>query len=153
MSRTNPFTSLAAGLQPVSVAEEECLLPRVLPAGWIRHPNFPGPVFDCVSMTSELRGVRVLFSAGIEEDGRKWIHVSLSRADRIPSWEDVVAVKRIFIGDARFAYQVIPPQDEHYDITNSGAKGGRAGKVLHLFAPVEGEPPLPNFLRARGGTL
>jgi len=132
----------------VSEIEEEALLPRVLPAGWTRIPA-PGPAFDCHG-DGALRGLRVLVSVGVEEDGRKWMHVSLSRSGRVPSWEDVDAVKRLFVGDGRYAYQVIPPRADHYSLPDGP---GRFGKVLHLWAPLEGEPPLPNFLRARGGTL
>lgn len=136
-------------LKMIPEAEEEALLPRVIPDGWYRI-NAPGPSFICNSLTNPLRGVSVIFTASVEGDGRRWIHLSVSRPDRIPGWEDLSAVKRIFIGDERFAYQVIPPQREHYTLPD---RPGRSGKVLHLWAPVDGEPPLPNFLAARGGTL
>lgn len=132
-------------LQPIPEADEEALIPRILPAGWQRSDELP--VFDCHGI-GELRGVRVLFSAGVEDDGRVWLHVSLSRPNRCPSWEDCVAVKRIFIGDDRTAYQVIPPQRDYY---NCGLPG-RGQYVLHLWAPMDGTA-LPDFLRARGGTL
>jgi hypothetical protein len=136
--------------QMLSEVEEEALLPRVLPAGWVRL-EAAGPAFDCHGL-GELRGLRVLVSAGIEEDGRRWLHVSVSRPNRCPSWEDMDAVKRIFVGDHRVAYQVHPPRAEHYNALPAGG-GPRWGTVLHLWAPLEGEPPLPSFLRARGGTL
>lgn len=61
-------------------------------------------------------------------------------------------MKRIFIGDERVAYQVHPPRKDHYAAA-ALPPGPRVGTVLHLWAPLEGRPPLPNFLRARGGTL
>jgi hypothetical protein len=128
----------------LSEAEEESYLPRVLPVGWMRI-RAAGPAFDHVN------GLRVLVSAGVEEDGRKWLHVSASRPNRCPSWEDMDEVKRVFVGDARTAYQVHPPRQEHYNY--GSGRGPRVGTVLHLWAPLEGDPPLPNFLRARGGTL
>lgn len=130
-------------LRFLSEEEEESYLPAVLPAGWTRIPA-DGPAFQNVGGLGPLRGVRVLVSVSIEEDGRRWMHVSVSRPTRCPSWEDMDATKRIFIGDHRVAYQVHPPRAEHYDLNRT---------VLHLWAPVEGDPPLPNFLRARGGTL
>ena len=135
----------------LSEAEEESYVPRVLLAGWLRHHDWPGPAFDCHG-DGALRGLRVLMSAGIEEDNRRWLHVSVSRPGRCPSWEDMDAVKRIFIGDQRVAYQVHPPRSEHYD-RPAGVAGPRVGMVLHLWAPLEGTAPLPNFLAARGGTL
>jgi len=139
-----------SGYRMLSEAEEESYMPRVLPTGWRRIPA-AGPAFDCHGLGS-LSGMRVLLSAGVEEDGRRWLHVSASRPNRIPSWEDMDAIKRIFIGDARTAYQVHPPRAEHYNVPLP-ASLPRVGMVLHLWSPLEGEPPLPNFLRARGGTL
>jgi len=135
----------------ISGAEEESYVPRVLPAGWVRL-EAPGPAFDCHGIGA-CRGLRVLMSVGIESDGRRWMHVSASRAGRCPSWEDMDTVKRIFIGDERIAYQVHPPRAEHYDAPKGVGPGPRVGTVLHLWAPLEGVPPLPNFLKARGGTL
>ena len=116
------------------------MLPRVLPPNWRKRlaKHFDG-VYDSPSLT-------VIFSAGIEEDGKRWAHVSVSRADNtVPSWLDLVEVRDVFLGREQFAVQVLPPRAEHYD--------ARTGKdVLHLWAPLDGAP-LPNFLRARGGTL
>ncbi len=142
-----------AAFRMLPEAEEEALLPRVLPVGWARVP-WHTPAFDCHGIGG-CAGLRALVSAGIEEDGRRWLHVSVSRRGRTPSWEDLDAVKRLFIGDERYAYQVHPPRAEHYNGQLTGALGdpGRVGNVLHLWAPLEGESPLPNFLRARGGTL
>lgn len=141
-----------AGLAvPLSPSAQEAILPRVLPAGWLRHPQDPR-CFDCHGQGA-LRGLRVLAEASLEEDGRAWLHVSASRASRCPSWEDMDAVKRLFIGDDRVAYQVHPPRSEHFSAPSYLRAGPRVGTVLHLWAPLEGEPPLPNFLRARGGEL
>jgi hypothetical protein len=49
------------------------------------------------------------------------------------------------MGCEQLAVSVLPPRSEHYD--------ARTGvEVMHLWAPLDGSP-LPNFLRARGGTL
>jgi hypothetical protein len=134
--------------EPLTAEEIEQLLPRVISAAW-RRREFPIPVFDCHSFSSGLYGIRVLFDAGIEEDGQKWVHVSISREDREPSWEDLTTVKRLFLGDERWAYQVIPPQSEFYNV----GLPGRGLHVLHLWSPLDNKPRLPNFLQARGGTL
>jgi len=130
---------------PIPKAEEESYLPRVLPLGWIRR-QWPSPAFECYGLGAQV-GVRVIINVSVEEDGRKWMHVSVSRASHCPSWEEMDAVKRIFIGDDRTAYQVHPPRAEHYSYTApEGTLGPRV--VLHLWAPLEGELPLPNFLRS-----
>jgi hypothetical protein len=135
---------------PLSEAAEEACVPRVLPVGWEPHRGFPGYAWTNTLVGSPMRGVSVMLSAGVEEDGRGWLHVSLSRAGRIPSWEDCCVVKALFIGEERWAYQVLAPRSEHFTLPDGP---GRLGKVLHLWAPLDGEPRLPNFLRARGGTL
>lgn len=141
---------MTPSVQMLSEAEEEALLPRVLPSGWVRL-RAPGPAFDCRGIGG-LSGLRVLMSAGVEADGARWLHVSVSRQSRCPSWEDMDAVKRLFIGDERHAYQIHPPRAEHFAAPPLPA-GPRVGTVLHLWAPVDGAPRLPDFLRARGGAL
>jgi hypothetical protein len=136
----NPITGRRVTYQPVPDEEMYDLLPRVLPAGWAenREAGYDG-VYDSSSL-------RVIFSAGIEEDGKRWAHVSVSRRDlTIPSWLDLVEVRDIFLGRERLAIQVLAPRSEHYTF-------GRGTEVLHLWAPLEGTP-IPNFLRARGGTI
>lgn len=124
-------------------------MPKLLPSSWALI-DWPIPTWDnCGS--SESRGLRVMMDAGYEEDGSVWIHASASRRGRTPSWEDMDLVKRLFIGNDRVAYQVHPKSDEHY--TLSGNKDQRLGTCLHLWAPVDDVPRLPNFLRARGGTI
>lgn len=148
MSETNPFTGKPSTHEPLSEARIEGLLPLVIPASWERA-QWPIPAFACVSIGNPLRGLAVLFDAGIEADEHEWMHVSCSRPDRNPSWEDCVAVKRLFIGDERYAYQVIPPGRDHYNL----GKPGRGNHVLHLWARVDGASALPDFLATRGGTL
>lgn len=138
--------STAMQLLPEHV--EESYLPKVLPAGWVRIEH-AGPAFDCFS-NGPSRGLRVLMSVGIEADGCVWIHVSVSRPSRCPSWEDMDAVKRIFIGDSRYAYQIHPPRSSHYTLSG---KGSRVGTVLHLWSPADGSGRTPDFLGSRGGTI
>lgn len=111
-------------------------LPIVLPAGWsIVHRTEDGAAYQC-------GGVRVIVSAARELDDRAWLHVSASRAMRIPSWDDMCEVKRLFCGD-RYAYQVHPPKAKYVNINPN---------VLHLWSPLEGDPPLPDFTRG-GSTI
>jgi len=80
-------------------------------------------------------GIRVIESWHHAPDGRTWLHVSRSKTDRIPSYEDLKTVKRVFIGDDREAYQVFPPVERHVNIHPH---------VLHLFCWPEGAV-LPDF--------
>ena len=61
-------------------------------------------------------GLRVLIDHAIKADGRRWIHVSVSRKERTPSHEDMALVKSTFIGDHRYAYSVWAPVAVHVNI-------------------------------------
>lgn len=67
-----------------------------------------------------------------------WLHVSASYADRLPTWEDMRAVKETFCGTDREAYIVLPPTERYI---NDHAF------VLHLWCCLDG-PMLPDFRRA-----
>lgn len=136
----NPVTGAPIAYRDLPRREVLDLLPRVLPSNWrrVHDPRFDG-VYHSLTL-------RALFSAGVEEDGRRWIHLSVSRTDRmIPTWLDLTEARDALLGRERLAVQVLPPRAEHYD-------SGTGVEVLHLWAPLDGSP-LPNFLRARGGTL
>ena len=75
-------------------------------------------------------------------DGKLWLHVSLSRPNRVPSYDDLVYVKRHWIGDDRKAIMVLPSKDEHVNLHPY---------VLHLFTCIDGDP-LPDF-RTKDGIL
>ncbi len=85
--------------------------------------------------------LRVIESWHDARDGRTWLHVSLSREDRIPSYEDVATIKRVFIGEDKEAYQVFPPVERHVNIHPN---------VLHLWCWPDG-PVLPDFTGMVGG--
>lgn len=89
----------------------EDLLPRVLPASWRRMEDRRDGVFFKHS-----HGLVVIVSAQVEEDGLAWLHVSLSRRRRDPSYEDVRIVKDLFVGRDRTAVQVFPSADRHVNI-------------------------------------
>lgn len=83
----------------------------------------------------------VIWSIAVELDHRPWLHVSAARQTRMPSYLDMVRVKEIFVGPDRFAYSVWAPRSEHISIHNY---------CLHLWAPLDGDPPLPDFTRGLG---
>jgi len=45
-----------------------------------------------------------------------WGHISMSRKDQNPSYDDMCLVKRLFVGRRRSAIQVFPSEDEHVNI-------------------------------------
>ena len=113
-----------------NLAEHDAL-PKVLPSGWqIVQPFGDGNVYQHCS------GLKVIVSTADFPDGHDYMHVSVSRTDRLPSYDDLKFVKSVFAGDHRYAYQVFPPVDKHVNIHPF---------VLHLWVPLTDEPPLPDF--------
>jgi hypothetical protein len=72
---------------------------------------------------------------------RMWRHASISRADRMPDYADLVMLHKAAFGDG-WAYQVFAPPSAH---VSGAAIGGKALHTLHLWGLVDGEPVLPNF--------
>ncbi len=117
-------------------SDSEAEVPRVLPADWRRAVQHSAGAFI------RRDDLRVLISVEQEGNGlRRWLHVSLSRVGRLPSWEDVREVKDIFVGRARKAIQVLPPEDEYIN---------ENPHVLHLWCCLN-DDVLPDFRRK--GTL
>ena len=116
---------------------------RPPPPGWriildYRHQSPPiPPSIACLELKSNLR---VITSIDIQRDNKAWLHVSMSHADRLPSYEEMVAVKRLFVGDDITAYQVFPPIAEHVNLNSY---------CLHLWACLDGRVT-PNFCLADG---
>lgn len=105
-------------------------LQLVLPSGWEQIQWSPdGGAFQHRS------GLRVVVSGAIERDGKRWLHVSCSRRDRVPSWDDLKLVKEVFLGNDRLAVQVLPRAEEYVNIHPY---------VLHLWCCVDGDP-VPDF--------
>lgn len=132
----------SAPLGDIPPEEAEALFPRALPPNWRRRYDVRfgagTGIFESVSLA-------VFFTVGVEEDGQRWAHLSVSRRDgMIPSWLDLVEVRDVLLGRGRLALQVMPPRSDHYSLAGV--------EVLHLWAPLA-RSPLPNFLRARGGVL
>jgi hypothetical protein len=92
----------------------------------------PGPFLAYGHIHSSLR---VICSARVEADGKRWMHVSASRPSRLPSWEDMRLVKDTFIGRERKAIQIMPPENEYVNLHQH---------VLHLWSCLDGDP-LPDF--------
>lgn len=87
-------------------------------------------------------GLRVILSGNRERDGRRWLHASCSRPSRLPSWEDLTLMREAFLPMDRYAYQVFPPPELYVNIHP---------RCLHLWCPLDGGPPLPEFSSVLGG--
>lgn len=113
------------------------LIPRVLPYSWEKVADIPieGQVY--VSRW----GLRVIVTADFERDDRLWLHVSLSKKHKLPSWDDVREVKDLFIGKDRLAIQVLPPESEYVNCHPH---------TLHLWSCLEGPRIVPDFRQDNG---
>lgn len=79
--------------------------------------------------------------------GQWWIHASVCRRNKkMPSYDDLAALKRLVIGEDRLAIQVFPSAVDHIDIGTPlfGAE------VLHLWSP-DNDSVIPKF--GRMGTI
>jgi hypothetical protein len=83
------------------------------------------------ALKSKLDGelVRIIAS---NEDG--WDHVSVSLENRIPTWEEMEMVKRLFFKPHEIAVQFHVPPKDHINVHPH---------VLHLWRPQREKIPLP----------
>lgn len=70
----------------------------------------------------------------IASDGAGWEHVSVSRKDRCPTWEEMCAVKDLFWDPEDAVVQFHPPRSNY--VNNHPF-------CLHLWKPAEGSLLLP----------
>lgn len=112
-------------------------LPASLPSGWREDkdlcPREQGRAFI------HRDGLVVMVSVAVYDDGRWWHHVSMSRAKRMPTYDDMTRVKKLFLGGDAWAVQVFPKASEHVNIHPY---------CLHLFSTTD--PVLPDFTRGSG---
>lgn len=70
----------------------------------------------------------------------EWIHASIARPDRMPTYADLKLLHAAVFGE-RWAYQVFAPPSDHVNIHNY---------ALHLFGRLDGERVLPDFTCGTG---
>jgi hypothetical protein len=62
-----------------------------------------------------------------------WVHASLAWLDRVPTYDDLVALHRAVFAD-RYAFQVFAPPSAHVNLH---------GNALHLWGRADGRSVLP----------
>jgi hypothetical protein len=111
--------------------------PDPVPAGWrMVRDGLDGAAYR------HHDGRAAILSGNREGDGRRWLHLSVSRASRLPSWADLTDARDAFLPPDRYAYQVFPPRPLWVNLNPN---------VLHLWCPLDGGPPLPEFSAVVGG--
>lgn len=109
-------------------------LPLRLPAGWEEINTSPWtgrPDREYVRAYAKHGTVRVIMTCARYGDGKRWLHLSVSRKNHeIPSWAVMCEIKDLFIGIERTAYQVHPPRAKHISIHPG---------CLHLWTSLDGD--------------
>lgn len=63
------------------------------------------------------------------DDGRNWLHVSVSRPNgKMPSYEDLALIRKLFIGEDRECYMIFPTKERYVNIN---------ANVLHLYCCLD----------------
>lgn len=102
-------------------------LPRVLPAGWKQvGPNVYRSIHERLS---------AILSVEREQDGKRWLHVSLAHASRLPTWDELRRVKLWLMGPEARALSVLPPESEYVNVHPY---------CLHLWQCLDGDV-IPDF--------
>ena len=135
------MTSERAGLEPLTVEIPAWVYGRFpdAPVAFAREPDRDfGPWVYRQIAARRMLSMLVICTGRVEADGRRWLHVSASRRDRVPDWYDLKLVKQTFL-PALTALQVLPTVDKYVNLSPN---------VLHLWACVDGDV-VPDF-RIRG---
>ena len=103
-----------------------------LPGGWQRIKNYQ----DGEMWRNKRKSLLVGASIMAYGDGNQWLHVSVSRKDKLtPTWQDMCNAKDAFIGRSRKAIQVHPEKSKYVNIHRA---------CLHLWHCLDTDP-LPEF--------
>jgi len=63
-----------------------------------------------------IQGLRIIADDGKDREAEGWEHVSVSREDRTPTWEEMCFVKNLFWEDYECVIQLHPPSSKHINI-------------------------------------
>ena len=106
------------------------------PPGWrLNTPGVDGGMWD-----NRKKQLRVIASVNTELDGKRWLHMSMSHPKRVPTYEELVYLKRHWAGEQLKCILVFPPSDEHVNIHPF---------CLHLFCCLD-DDGLPDFTQGMG---
>jgi len=129
------FAAIAREQRDLSRLVDGWEAPQIIPAEWV---EFDRDASGAARYQNARRGLGAILSCSIENDGRTWLHLSVSHRIRVPKWKELVDAKVVFLGD-REAYQVIPPKARYVNIDS---------RVLHLWALRDKDASvLPDFTR------
>lgn len=114
----------------------EDLLPRVIPASW----RIVERRLDGLYYAQDFTGLTIIVSGDTEQDGKRWLHLSVAHPSRMPTWTEVKDMRDWFLGRERKAIHVIPPESQHVN---------KHPYCLHVWFCADGDL-LPDFTRGTG---
>src|SRR5262245_50238133 len=134
---SDPFRALTSG----TLFELDGAAPRVIPGCW-REATI---CVDGRAFVHAIEPMSVIISAEHHphpETGaiELWLHCSVARRDRLPTWAELSEVRDAFLGPDTTAYQKLAKRSEHINIHRH---------CLHLWALV-GRELTPDFTRGSG---
>jgi hypothetical protein len=104
------------------------------PRGWIceqRNRDEDGVVHFRVWRRTTGEAISVVESIynRPDDNGRLWLHVSVSKpgGKKVPTWDDLQTLRRLFVGEDRECYLIFPPKDRYVNLHN----------VLHLYCCLD----------------
>lgn len=86
-------------------------IPAITPRGWRPVPNMPtGAIYY-----RHLSGLVIIYSLAIIEGGRRFHHISFSRQDRIPSWEEMrdALYDLPWLKKDQEVFMTLPPKEDY----------------------------------------
>lgn len=106
------------------------VLPRVLPPEWRQISPGIAPIG---AVAFRLYSLVILCSVDTTPEST-WLHVSVSHAHRLPTWDELREIKETLMGDV-LVVQVLPPKSEYVNVHQN---------CLHLWRRLDG-PTMPGF--------
>jgi len=114
-------------------------LPNEIPMSWFVIGKLQGQnIADGVAFKIK-GGWAAMVTGATEEDGCRWIHISLSHAHRIPTWPELVNIRDTVLGSDALCVQVLAPDSEHVNLHRH---------CLHLWHCLD-RRVVPDFRRGR----
>ncbi len=110
-------------------------LPPAAPRGWYQLERFA----DGASYRCHGSQCTAFVTCDREDDGKRWVHLSIAHAKRLPSCQELKQTKVAFLGNG-FAVQLFAPPSQHVNIHPY---------ALHLWRCLDGWT-LPDFTRGSG---
>lgn len=114
-------------IQDVKICEAAPAIPN-LPRDWKLVGTMLMAAGEATVYEHKMSTLKVLYSIDDFGDGKKVLHVSVSRRSNLPSWEDLKRCKTIFMGPDVDAFHIIPRASDHVNLHSF---------TMHLWAPWE----------------